>query len=294
MLLYHDSHNSLYRAPFGAQPKGENITLRLKVSDDPDKVTVRVWYEGNERFLSMVKRGPLYEASFDLPDMTCLVWYYFIAEKGNERLYLGNTPDMNGGEGAVSISEPPSYQITVYDPVYRTPGWMRESIFYQILPDRFFCSRPLSKRKKPKNGHLHKQWDEYPESYTGKDDTRYPADDFFGGDLKGIEKKLPYLKEMGISAIYLNPIFMSPSNHKYDTGDYMQVDPSFGSEQDFKDLCESAKNVGIRIMLDGVFSHRSRQPLFQQVRKLQQCRRMAVSQISLFKLVYIQAVPGRL
>ena len=81
------------------------------------------------------------------------------------------------------------------------------------------------------------------------------ARDFFGGDLKGIQEKLPYLKELGVTVIYLNPIFQARSNHRYDTADYSQVDPLLGNNEDFVQLCSAAKEMGIRIMLDGVFSH---------------------------------------
>ena len=78
---------------------------------------------------------------------------------------------------------------------------------------------------------------------------------FFGGNLAGICSKLLYLKSLGVSSIYLNPIFQASSNHKYDTADYLRIDPSFGDEEDFKRLCAEAGQLGIRIILDGVFSH---------------------------------------
>ena len=82
-----------------------------------------------------------------------------------------------------------------------------------------------------------------------------PPTTFFGGDLRGIEEKLPYIESLGVTVLYLNPIFRSPSNHKYDTGNYLQVDPSFGTEEDLRSLCAAAKKRGIRVILDGVFSH---------------------------------------
>ena len=81
------------------------------------------------------------------------------------------------------------------------------------------------------------------------------CNDFYGGDLEGLRKKLPYLSRLGVTVLYLNPIFRSRTNHKYDTGDYESIDPGFGTLEDFRALCRSAKRVGIRIVLDGVFSH---------------------------------------
>ena len=79
--------------------------------------------------------------------------------------------------------------------------------------------------------------------------------DFFGGSLMGIEEKLPYLKELGVSTLYLCPIFESDSNHRYNTGDYDKIDPMLGTEEDFTRLCTKAHALGIHVMLDGVFNH---------------------------------------
>ena len=79
--------------------------------------------------------------------------------------------------------------------------------------------------------------------------------DFFGGNLKGVKEKLEYIKSFGVSIIYMNPIFEAVSCHKYDTGDYEIIDKMFGTNEDFKELCEEAKKLGIRVILDGVFSH---------------------------------------
>ena len=83
----------------------------------------------------------------------------------------------------------------------------------------------------------------------------YSPDDFYGGTLKGIEQKLPYLKALGVSVLYLNPIVEARSNHRYDTSDYRKVDPILGTNEDFERLCREAEGFGIRVMLDGVFSH---------------------------------------
>ncbi|MBR2571731.1 MAG: DUF1349 domain-containing protein [Clostridia bacterium] len=255
MLLYHNSHDLIYRSPFGACPAGASVTLRLKVDPPADLVVARLWHDGKETLCPMDKRGPLYEAVCTMPDEPCLMWYYFYAEKDGKRTYLGNAPDHMGGEGSITAEEPASYQITVFDPSFKTPSWMRHSLFYQILPDRFRSSRPMAHRVKPPRGHLHKTWNEPPESYVGKETEPNAANDFFGGDLNGIRRKLPYIRRLGINALYLNPIFEAASNHKYDTGDYRKIDPSFGTEEDFIALCEEAKAMGIRIVLDGVFSH---------------------------------------
>lgn len=118
------------------------------------------------------------------------------------------------------------------------PKWVKDAVFYEIFPDRFY------------NGD-HKN-DPLNTSVWG---IRPTKDSFFGGDLKGIINKLDYLNDLGINAIYLTPIYRSPSNHKYNISDYFEVDPSLGSLSDFKDLVKKAHNLGIRIILDSVFNH---------------------------------------
>ncbi|TCL70967.1 glycosidase [Hydrogenispora ethanolica] len=118
------------------------------------------------------------------------------------------------------------------------PSWAAGAVFYQIFPDRF-C-----------NGDHHNDpagsvsWDEQPS-----------RTNFFGGDLKGIIAQIPYLKDLGVTALYLNPIFDAPSNHKYDTRDYLKIAPEFGDIQVFKELIFKLHQAGIRIIIDGVFNH---------------------------------------
>ena len=123
--------------------------------------------------------------------------------------------------------------------IAETPDWVADTVWYQIFPDRF-CDggsgekSPYTKEWKYKKTGL---WDVY------------------GGDLRGIREKLPYLKELGINGIYLTPIFASDSNHKYDTTDYWKIDPAFGTEEELKSLVKDAHTAGIRVMLDAVFNH---------------------------------------
>jgi len=131
------------------------------------------------------------------------------------------------------------------------PDWVSESVFYGIFPDRF---RNGDRSNDPGNV---REWGEKPET-----------DSFFGGDLAGIEEKLDYLKNLGVNALYLNPIFKSPSNHKYDITDYYRVDPAFGNESELKSLVSRAHDKGIRVILDGVFNHTGEEfPRFQDVKQ---------------------------
>ena len=121
------------------------------------------------------------------------------------------------------------------------PDWVKDAVFYQIFPDRFAKSEKLVK---PSNLE---PWDS-PPTFHG----------FKGGDLQGILERLDYLQDLGINAIYLNPIFESAANHRYHTYDYLQVDPLLGGDDAFRKLLDESHRLGMRIILDGVFNHSSR------------------------------------
>jgi 4-alpha-glucanotransferase len=253
MTLRHDSRDERFRAPLGARPADDWVTLRLQ-ADGAEKADLRLWWDGRAILEPMERNaGGLFEARLQMPEAPGLLWYYFLAEAGGKTVFYGNAPDCLGGMGAVWDHEPPSFQITVYDPAFKTPEWMREKVIYQIMVDRFHASRPVAERQPPERGHWHQDWYEPPEQRIENGDNA--ADDFFGGDLEGVRQKLQYLKGLGVGAIYFNPIFRARSNHKYDVADYLEVDPAFGDEAAFRALCADAKALGMRIVLDGVFSH---------------------------------------
>lgn len=144
------------------------------------------------------------------------------------------------------------FQLTVYNQGYNTPDWLKGGIMYQIFPDRFCRSgRPIQHMEERV---VRDDWGGMPE-WRPDDGGRIRNNDYFCGDLKGITQKLPYLKSMGVTCLYMNPIFYAGSNHRYDTSDYMRIDPYLGDEEDLKELCSKAGQAGINIILDGVFSH---------------------------------------
>ncbi len=257
--LKHDSRDLKFRSPQGAQPCGRFVQLRLQVksSAQPKNVWLRQWWQNREEKVQMLPEdGGFYAVHIQMPYSTGLLWYFFIVEQADGSLvYYGNAEDGLGGEGQVYFHEPPSYQITVYAANYSTPEWMRSGIMYQIFPDRFYAGKSLKKKQVPDHASVHSTWSDLPDLYVDPTSGDNMANDFFGGDLEGIRQKLDYIQKLGISVIYLNPIFKARSNHKYDTGDYEQVDPMFGTNQEFERLCAEAEQRGIRIMLDGVFSH---------------------------------------
>lgn len=263
--MIHNSHKKFFRDPFGAVCAGTRIRLRIAIplGTKVESVMLRLWHcaEG-EKLIRMRKSDAnffylKYQCEITAPDNGGLLWYYFIIENDQKTYYYGNNKRQLGGEGVVSMMPPPSFQITVYDKNSKTPDWFKETVLYQIFPDRF-CRGNLEKALPlGKNDAVyHSNWNDPPMYYKDPDTKEIVAYDFFGGNFAGMQDKLPYLKELGIGAIYLNPIFKAHSNHRYDTGDYHQADPILGTNEEFQQLCKAAKeNYGIRILLDGVFSH---------------------------------------
>ncbi len=146
---------------------------------------------------------------------------------------------------------PQGFLLTVYSRDYKTPEWFKGGVLYQIFPDRFCKNGTMPDIK---GRIVRKDWGGIP-SYRPNEYGKVLNNDFFGGNFKGIQSKLPYLKKLGVTAIYLNPIFEAASNHRYDTSDYMKIDPVLGTEQDFAELVKAAEKQGIRLILDGVFNH---------------------------------------
>lgn len=261
----HHSHERIFREPFGAVVCGQNVVLRLQISDDLmiDQCSIRLWktVSKQEELIAMYRlenaegqKEVWFEGEFPAPPVPGLVWYYFILKSGEDQYYYGNNKEGLGGLGQMTEGEPLSYQITVYQPM-QIPEWYRRGIIYQIFVDRFAKGKSAkSEMYTKKKALLHLDWEDTP-FYTKDERGRVTHWDFFGGDLDGIIERLPYLQELGISILYLNPIFEAASNHKYDTGDYLKIDSMYGDDETFERLVQAAKQHGISILLDGVFSH---------------------------------------
>ena len=258
--LYHHSQQFFYRSVFGAAPTDAAVTLRLRSScpKQIQRAVVRLWHShtGEAKVpMAWDEESQAFTASLQMPKDCFLLWYYFIFSGDGYTLDYGNNPEQLGGEGMTYDHEPPSYQITVYDRRTKTPDWFKHAIVYQIFPDRFYRSSQGQSTLTGKTGAvIHSDWQDLP-AYWKKENGDIRYYDFFGGNLAGIQEKLSYLKDLGVTAIYLNPIFESASNHRYDTGDYHRVDPFLGTNEEFAAFCQTAKDMGIAVILDGVFSH---------------------------------------
>lgn len=258
----HNSQNLFYRTPFGAQPCAEVVTLRLGLQAESWPDSVYLCYTTNKEperrigmhFHSTMLDTTYYEAKLMLPASPCLLFYTFEIRANNTTYFYGNNTLRRGGIGMLTQETPLPYQITVYDPDYKTPDWFRGGVMYQIFCDRFARGKDTNSLS-VRTDILPRTWGDTPYYKSEQFGGAYLANDFFGGNLKGITEKLDYLSDLGVQTLYLNPIFKAYSNHKYDTGDYECIDPMFGTEDDFVNLCKSAEENGIRIVLDGVFNH---------------------------------------
>lgn len=224
-----------------------------------------------------------WEAVLNYPSPNNL-WYRFIITDGTDTDYYDdNTAALDGGLGAPTDEvEDNSYALMIYDPAFTAPEWAKDAFIYQIFPDRFRNGRSNNDAKTGDTRYddpvLALKWGTLPEGYCRNyadgstncpwrfDDT--PPDwsptkeqprgrDYFGGDLKGVDQYLDYLQSLGVNTIYFNPIFDAGSNHSYDTQDYYQIDPYFGTQKDWENLVKHTKERGMRIVLDGVFNHLS-------------------------------------
>ena len=259
MSAFFNSRDLQYRAPFGAVAEHTTVTLRVCMPRDWGccAATLLVRQDGGEdTALPMTwagMRGDDHEwwSVEYTPAAAGLYWYGFRLDVALGSGYLTRLPD---GTAAYSPDKDGvRWQLTCYEQGFTTPDWLAGGILYQIFPDRFAASG-TAKEGVPSDRVMHTAWDEQPE-WRPDAQGRVWNNDFFGGDLKGIEQKLDYLQSLGVTCLYLNPIFESHSNHRYDTADYTRIDPLLGDEADLRALTATAKERGIRVLLDGVFSH---------------------------------------
>ena len=257
-MLKFDSRNTRYKKPFGAVAAGNTVYFKFPVSEDVAATGAALVYRGAEEGkLSLTKFGDADgftvftgAAVFNTPG---IYYYRFEIYRGGETLYAGRA----GADGRATIGEwLKEWQLTVYDPSFKSAEWLKGRIIYHIFPDRF-CR--VEDGKRPMYGRF-KSWGK--ELTIFDPDGVYRANDFYGGNIKGVLTRLKYLKSLGVGAIYFSPVFDSHSNHRYDTGDYMRIDPLFGSEEEFKMLISECEKLDIGIILDGVFNHTGADSLY--------------------------------
>ena len=258
MYIPYNSRLEYHKSIFGAVKTDQTVTFRIILPRDfcchAAKLVIKKAEADEYGYINM---------QWDCMEGVGEEWWKvdFTAEKAALYKYhfeydtsWGTSRIYHAGNGLAAIKgDGEDWQLTVYDKDFHTPEWLRGGIIYQIFPDRF-ASSGTKKQNVPSDRVLRTDRDGDP-YWIPTAEGKVLNNDYFGGDLNGIEQKLGYLKSLGVTCIYLNPIFEAQSNHRYDTADYEKIDSMLGTEKDFKSLCESAKKLGIRIMLDGVFSH---------------------------------------
>lgn len=265
MRILFDSKLSQFKTPFGVLHPGKPCTMHIQipVSCRTTRVQLLLLRENcsteREIEMSLQERGELYECygcTFAL-ERAELYFYCFRITTANEQFRLfkqGNDTNMEAGD---------LWQLSCVEERYPVPEALRGAVMYQIFPDRFYQSGVCDCAEKLRPYWVHEDKSDVP-VYLPDEHGEVLNNDFYGGNLNGICEKLPYLQELGVEILYLNPIFMAFSTHRYDTYDYKRIDPMLGTEADFSALCSRAHALGMKVVLDGVFSHvGSRSPYFQ-------------------------------
>jgi len=296
LSLSHDTRALADKAPFGAAPAGTAMTFALNALPGIGRATLHVEtrrLEGNQELLEYreVARVPLLQTKSDKRDRWTASYdfrgrgvygYWFEVEIGNRSYVYGNNgapiywTRERGANGLGRVDVLPAdrstirrFRQTVYSANFEVPSWAQDAIYYYIFPERFRNgdanndSRPGLRTFQDDSVERHANWSDKPyrpRSGDGSDD-RY-SNDFFGGDLQGIIEKLDYIARLGANTIYMTPIFKAASNHKYDTGDYTEIDPAFGTNVDFQRLTAEARQRGIRVIIDASFNHTGRDSLY--------------------------------
>lgn len=255
MRILYDSKNEYYKAPFGCLREDERCTLRIDIPAKCNTTLVRVIIKDEECFEMLVpfvkektENGyDTFKTEFSLFNRGLYFYYFNIrTQEGEFDLYkVEDGTNMNAGD---------VWQLTCFDKNYDTPEGFKGQVMYQIFPDRFNKAGDVTVKGKLEPYYIHENMGDTP-VFLPDENGEILNNDFYGGNLKGITEKLQYLKELGVGIIYLNPIFFAYSNHRYDTADYKRIDPLLGDEADFEKLCKKAHNMGMKIILDGVFSH---------------------------------------
>lgn len=229
-MFFHRLYHPRFIQPLAA----DRVRVRLRLPRQPD-CQVR-----------LVAGGPAWKETLMFPTAYTRHYAYYQGEGQAAapfclQYYFRLRPENPAAAHTITVLDAHDQPFTFTwreEDILRTPSWVPGAVFYQIFPDRFYNGDP---RNDPPGTQL---W--------GGTPTRT---NFFGGDLEGIRLKIPYLQEIGITALWLNPIFKSPTNHKYDTSDYLQVDPHLGDLETLRRLVADLHASGIRIILDGVFNH---------------------------------------
>ena len=258
--VIHDARIPEFRNPGGAVTAGERVRLAFDAPDSIQQAELELYSDNEEIRIPMQRMSGGWEAEFAASEHPGAWWYRFCLKSDSSPLWVCTAQD--GIHAWLSDNRGEGFRLTVYAREFETPTWFQQSVMYQVFPDRYGFSEDGTAergidyhRSIGQRPELHHSLSEEVRWKPRRFERSYLPDDFYGGTLNGIRQKLPELRALGISCLYLNPIFEARSNHRYDTSDYLKIDPILGTNEDFEELCREAKAQGIRILCDGVFSH---------------------------------------
>lgn len=268
LVVFHDPARPEDRSPLGAVPCAAPLTLTLRCPGGEPALPFSVSLQllgPEEKTYEMTWQDKAWQVSFVAPEQIGAYSYRFLLNGAEESWVCGPDREGRGSEGLLypAGADAPCFRLTVYDPAFTAPQWLRQGVMYQIFPDRFAKGDEQAvraglerHRSLGRKLYLHENWLEEADWKGRGDEPRdYQPLDLFGGTLDAIGERVDYLASLGVSVLYLNPIFEAASNHRYNTADYCRVDPVLGDEAAFSRLSEACREHGIRLILDGVFSH---------------------------------------
>lgn len=263
MRILFDSKQLMYKDPFGTLAPEQKCTLNIHIPSSVQATTVEclINQENGKPALTVpltyqMKRGAyeIFRGSFSFEERGLYFYYFKITTRtGSFRLFKqGDDTNMEAGD---------CWQVSCIPAEFTVPQWAMGATMYQIFPDRFNKAGKVDLQGKLEPYTVHQDWYEDVEWQPTKDGLIL-NNDFYGGNFKGITEKMDYIASLGVGILYLNPISKSFSSHRYDTGDYKTPDPMLGTEADFTALCRAAHARGIKVILDGVYSHTGSNSLY--------------------------------
>ena len=263
MRILFDSKQTKHKTPFGPLAANEKCTLTVHVPAAVQATMVSCIINRDDGSHSMNVDLPfkekdgaydIFQGTFSMFSTGLYFYYFYVSQPyGGFRLFKqGDDTNMEDGD---------MWQLSCIPSDYNTPDWAKGAIIYQIFPDRFNKAGTVDLTGKLEPYTVHKYWHEEVE-WRPTPEGVVLNNDFYGGNFKGITEKLEYIASLGATILYLNPISKSFSSHRYDTGDYKVPDPMLGTEEDFKEMCDAAHKLGMKVILDGVYSHTGSNSLY--------------------------------
>ena len=265
MQVFFDPLSPACKRPTGAAAQGKPVLLRFQITDERfyDSAWVLLTKDGEDTVWHRMDFEAYEEGRvrfcIRLIGLSCGLYFYrFAVCAGAETFFAGE-----GGQGCAELGSEGAFALTVHDAALSGCEWFRGTVMYHIFVDRFF--RPAGAEmpegtagrgsgNPARERIFHRDWEETP-CWRPDGEGRILNNDFFGGTLDGVTRKLDYLASLQVGVIYLSPVFEAVSNHKYDTGDYEKIDEGFGGLAAFRRLVRAAHARGMKIVLDGVFNH---------------------------------------